>query len=111
MVRLIRRLKQTIKHHYQVCVKATCFTRQITFENGHVINGPEYTGDFLCSNFNCPGCGHRLINGQPITGFPFQLTQELGRGGFARVARGKFHQGEAAFKDATQPVCSLRVLF
>ena len=33
-----------------------------------------------------------------MTGFPFQLLEELGRGGFARVVKGKFHQGEAAFK-------------
>ena len=56
------------------------------------------TSNFHCRNFNCPGCNHSLVNGQPITGFPFQLTEELGQGGFARVARGQFHQGEAAFK-------------
>ena len=48
-------------------------------------------------NFDCPGCNHRLVNGQ-IVCFPFELIEELGRGGFARVYRGRFHQGEAAFK-------------
>ena len=76
-----------------ILFQATCFTRPI---NG--TRGSEYTGDLPCSNFNCPGCNHDLVNGQQIIGFPFQLTDELGRGGFARVARGQFHQEEAAFK-------------
>ena len=62
------------------------------------MNHAEYTGNFPCRNFTCPGCNHSLVTGQPIIGFPFQLTEELGRGGFARVAKGQFHQGEAAFK-------------
>ena len=62
------------------------------------MNDAEYTGNFPCRNFNCLGCNHGLVNGQQMIGFPFQLTEELGRGGFARVARGQFHQGEAAFK-------------
>ena len=32
------------------------------------------------------------------TGFPFELIEPIGEGGFATVYRGKFHQGEAAFK-------------
>ena len=30
--------------------------------------------------------------------FPFELIAPIGEGGFATVYRGKFHQGEAAFK-------------
>ena len=32
------------------------------------------------------------------TEFPFELIEPIGEGGFATVYRGKFHQGEAAFK-------------
>ena len=32
------------------------------------------------------------------TGFPFELIEPIGKGGFATVFRGKFHQREAAFK-------------
>ena len=32
------------------------------------------------------------------TGFPFELIEPIGEGGFATVYRGKFHQREAAFK-------------
>ena len=32
------------------------------------------------------------------SGFPFELIERIGEGGFATVYRGKFHQGEAAFK-------------
>ena len=39
-----------------------------------------------------------MINGEEIKGFPFELNEPLGQGGFARVIRGKFHRGEAAFK-------------
>ena len=38
------------------------------------------------------------MSGQQITSFPFQLEKELGKGGFASVYKGKFHQGLAAFK-------------
>ena len=33
-----------------------------------------------------------------MTGFPFKLENRLGKGGFASVYRGKFHEGYAAFK-------------
>ena len=58
----------------------------------------EYSGNFPCSLFNCPGCSNSLVPGQNVIGFPFTLTEKLGQGGFACVFRGKFHQGEAAFK-------------
>ena len=32
------------------------------------------------------------------TGFPFELIEPIGEGGFATVFRGAFHDGEAAFK-------------
>ena len=32
------------------------------------------------------------------SGFPFELTEPIGKGGFATVYRGAFHDGEAAFK-------------
>ena len=32
------------------------------------------------------------------SGFPFELIEPIGEGGFASVYRGKFHQDEAAFK-------------
>ena len=32
------------------------------------------------------------------TGFPFELIEPIGEGGFATVYRGAFHDGEAAFK-------------
>ena len=31
-------------------------------------------------------------------GFPFELIEPIGEGGFAAVFRGAFHDGEAAFK-------------
>ena len=38
------------------------------------------------------------MSGQNINGFPFELEEEIGKGGFAAVYRGRFHQGQAAFK-------------
>ena len=32
------------------------------------------------------------------SGFPFELIEPIGEGGFAVVFRGTFHNGEAAFK-------------
>ena len=32
------------------------------------------------------------------SGFPFELIEPIGEGGFATVFRGAFHDGEAAFK-------------
>ena len=32
------------------------------------------------------------------TGFPFELIEPIGEGGYATVYRGAFHDGEAAFK-------------
>ena len=74
------------------------FTQPITFPRGSSFNGPKYSGDFPCSNINCPGWNYQLVRGQRLTSFPFQLAEELGQGGFARVVRGRFHWGEAAFK-------------
>ena len=39
-----------------------------------------------------------MLANQNIQGFPFELEEELGRGGYASVYRGTFHQGHAAFK-------------
>ena len=39
-----------------------------------------------------------LKSDETRTGFPFELIEPIGEGGFATVYRGKFHQGEAAFK-------------
>ena len=38
------------------------------------------------------------MSGQNINGFPFELEDQIGKGGFAAVYRGRFHQGQAAFK-------------
>ena len=57
-----------------------------------------YTGDFPCALYNCTGCHHSLVCGQEITGFPFELEEEVGKGGFASIYRGRFHQRNAAFK-------------
>ena len=71
--------------------KATCFTRRFG-------KSPEYTGDFPCTLYSCTGCHHALVSGQDVIGFPFKLEEQIGKGGFASVYRGKFHQGQAAFK-------------
>ena len=73
--------------------QATCFTRPIGYSND-----PAYSGDFPCTLYNCPGCPHQLVAGQNNAGFPFDLEDEIGKGGFASVYRGRFHQGHAAFK-------------
>ena len=65
---------------------------------GSIINYPVYIGDFPCTLYNCPGCPHQLVTDQNIAGFPFELEEEIGKGGFASVYRGRFHQGHAAFK-------------
>ena len=62
------------------------------------MTGPNYSGDFPCTLYNCPGCPHQLVADQNITGFPFELEEQIGKGGFASVYRGRFHQGHAAFK-------------
>ena len=59
---------------------------------------PAYSGDFPCAVYNCTGCGHALVSGQNVIGFPFELEEQIGKGGFAAVYRGQFHQGQAAFK-------------
>ena len=71
------------------------------------LDGPEFSGNFPCSLYDCSGCHHfvalpvtrwgtRVSEG--VTGFPFELEEEIGKGGFASVYRGRFHQGRAAFK-------------
>ena len=59
-----------------------------------------YSGNFPCSKFNCTiqNCPHDLKCDELRSGFPFELIKPIGEGGFATVYRGKFHQGEAAFK-------------
>ena len=73
--------------------QATCFTRRIGDNHG-----PEFSGKFTCALYNCPGCNHSVFCGEYVFGFPFELEEEIGKGGFASVYRGKFHQGQAAFK-------------
>ena len=69
----------------------------MTRPDGSALSALEYSGNFPCTA-DCTGCGDCLLYGKQYTGFPFELTEELGRGGFARVVRGKFHQKDAAFK-------------
>ena len=38
-----------------------------------------YTGDFPCAHYNCPGCPHQLVADQNITGFPFELEEQIGQ--------------------------------
>ena len=59
-----------------------------------------YSGNFPCSRFNCTqaNCSHALKVNDVRNGFPFKLTAPLGEGGFAKVFRGDFHGGKAAFK-------------
>ena len=73
--------------------QAICFTRRIDD-----VDGPLFSGNFPCVLFNCTGCHHSLASGQDVIGFPFELEEEIGKGGFATVYRGQFHQGKAAFK-------------
>ena len=76
-------------------LKATCFTKKV-----YDYEPENYSGNFPCSNFNCTisNCPHNLKCDEKRTGFPFELVEPIGEGGFATVYRGKFHQGEAAFK-------------
>ena len=62
--------------------------------------GEEYSGNFSCSKFNCTlsNCHHSLKCDEKRSGFPFELIEPIGEGGFATVFRGAFHDGEAAFK-------------
>ena len=84
--------------------QATCFTRRIALNNPRFglqvlsTDGPEYSGKFPCTLYNCAGCNHSLVCGQDVIGFPFKLEEKIGKGGFASVYRGRFHQGQAAFK-------------
>ena len=85
--------------------QATCFTRRIAGGYGSANSlGPpgfmssDYSGDFPCALYNCTGCNHSLVCGQDVIGFPFKLEEKIGKGGFASVYRGRFHQGQAAFK-------------
>ena len=72
--------------------KAICFTKKVGKLDG-------FSGNFPCSQFDsCPGCLHSLKCDEKRNGFPFELTEAIGEGGFATVYRGKFHKGEAAFK-------------
>ena len=73
--------------------QAICFTRRIGDNHG-----PAFSGKFTCALYNCPGCHHSVFCGENVVGFPFELEEEIGKGGFASVYRGKFHQGKAAFK-------------
>ena len=60
----------------------------------------DYSGNFPCSKFNCTrsNCSHYLKCDEIRSGFPFELVELVGEGGFATVFRGSFHDGEAAFK-------------
>ena len=80
------------KHNY---FKAICFTKPIKY-----FVEAEYSGNFPCYLYNCetPKCNHFLASDRKMTGFPFKLESRLGKGGFASVYRGKFHEGYAAFK-------------
>ena len=43
-------------------------------------------------------CPHNLQCDEERRGFPFELIEPIGEGGFATVYRGAFHNGKAAFK-------------
>ena len=88
-----------MKQNRVIKIKATCFTKQIGI-------GVDYSGEFPCSRFSCPGCSHNLQllwweDTNEFRGFPFELTEQIDSGGFARFYKGKFHQGHAMFKFIT----------
>lgn len=45
-----------------------------------------------------PQCAHTLVYGEEQVGFPFELDEKIGSGGFASVYKGVFHDDHAAFK-------------
>ena len=98
-----------------------CYVRKIVAGNGTDL-GSEFDGHFYCSRYNCEGCDHRLVDGEPpkrnqgfeisfnvpkalfwqnlipLKRFPFRFERQLGSGGFATVYKGLFHGVERAFK-------------
>ena len=87
--------------------------------------GDDFQGQFGCEKFSCPGCNDGLVDGQrkrklginenfkfcwtnsddknskclnPLNRFPYQLTRQLGSGGFACVYETVFHGKKTALK-------------
>lgn len=70
----------TLDQFRQKLNQATRFTRRTqTYENDR----PEFSSYFSCALFNCTGCRHSLVSGRNEFGFPFELVEEIGKGGFA----------------------------
>ena len=58
----------------------------LKFQKSEILKTYQYySGNFPCTRFNCLGCPHQLIAGQTVTGFPFELEEQIGKGGFESV--------------------------
>ena len=81
-------------HTKFISFQATCFTKKVNDQE------ERWSGNFPCSKFQCtrPNCHHYLKVDEKRFGFPFELIEPIGEGGFAKIYRGKFHEDEAAFK-------------
>ena len=84
----------------KIKTEAISFSQKITNSDGKTTkNG---SGNFPCKNFRespCPsGCNDSIKRGAVYAGFPFQVHELIGEGGYARVYGGSFHQFDAAFK-------------